>query len=95
MVLVAVGGINLDDVGYYKGRVAYSMYNYPLTWPLGYGRRFLFTRIWSKGAWYQVDHGPFLMKRRRALTMTSKLVAELMAATTHTPRDMLELVNTT
>jgi aminopeptidase YwaD len=44
-------------------------------------------------AWYQGDHGLFLMNQRPTLALTSELVAELMAEITHTPKDTPETVD--
>jgi aminopeptidase YwaD len=89
-------GINLDDVGYYKGRVAYSLYDCPSDLAASIRQVFSAYQDLVEGeAWYQGDHGLFLIQRRPALAMTSELAAELMAEITHTPRDTPELVNTT
>jgi aminopeptidase YwaD len=88
-------GINLDDVGYRKGRVAYSLYGCPPDLAASIRQVFsVYDDLVEGDAWYQGDHGLFLMKGRPALAMTSELVAELMAEITHTPRDTPEVVNT-
>ncbi len=88
-------GINLDDVGYHKGRVAYSLYGCPP------GLAGLIREAFSAHPglvegepWYQGDHGLFLMNQRPALAITSELLAELMAEYTHTPKDRPEIVDT-
>jgi aminopeptidase YwaD len=87
-------GINLDDVGYRKGRVAYSLYGCPPDLAASIRQVFsVYDDLVEGDAWYQGDHGLFLMKGRPALAMTSELVAELMAEITHTPRDTPEVVN--
>ena len=87
-------GINLDDVGYHRGRVAYSLYDCPdeLADPI---RQVLsaYGGIIEGQAWYQGDHGLFLMNKRPALAFTSELLTELMAGITHTPKDRPELVD--
>ncbi len=87
-------GINLDDVGYYRGKVAYSLYDCPneLAIPI---RQVLsaYGGIIEGEPWYQGDHGLFLMNKRPALAYTSELLTELMAGITHTPKDTPEMVD--
>ncbi len=87
-------GVNLDDVGYRRGRVAFSLY--------GIGdetsarvRRILGRRVGlvEGPAWYQGDHGLFLMNDRPALAMTTDRLAEVMAEITHSPRDTIDMVD--
>ena len=87
-------GVNLDDVGYRRGRVAFSLY--------GIGdetsarvRRILGRRagLVEGPAWYQGDHGLFLMNDRPALAMTTDRLAEVMAEITHSPRDTVDMVD--
>ena len=86
-------GINLDDVGYYRGKVAYSLYGCPGEMAASIRNAFSTYEDLIEGeAWYQGDHGLFLMQQRPALALTSELVAELMAEITHTPKDMPETV---
>jgi aminopeptidase YwaD len=88
-------GINLDDVAYYKGNVAYSLYDCPQD--IADAIRSVFSGyegLVEGEAWYQGDHGLFLMNQRPALAITSELLAELMAEITHTPKDRPEFVDT-
>jgi aminopeptidase YwaD len=88
-------GINLDDVGYHKGRVAYSLYGCPSDLAGSIHDTFSAQATLVEGEpWYQGDHGLFLMNQRPALAITSELLAELMAKYTHTPRDRPEIVDT-
>jgi aminopeptidase YwaD len=87
-------GINVDDVGYYKGKVAYSLYNCPSELASaihdvvsGYGD------LIEGEPWYQGDHGLFLINRRPALALTSERLMELMAEITHTPKDTPEILD--
>ncbi|MEI6509905.1 MAG: M28 family peptidase [bacterium] len=87
-------GINLDDLGYHKGRAAYSLYDCPpgLADPV----RAVFSKypeLVEGAPWFQGDHGLFLMKQRPALAITSELLGELMANITHTPNDRPELID--
>jgi len=87
-------GINLDDVAYHKGKVAYSLYDCPI--PIAEKIRTTFSNyddLVEGEAWYQGDHGLFLMNHVPALAITSELMTELMATITHTPKDTLEIVD--
>ena len=87
-------GINLDVVGFTKGRAAYSLYDCPdiLSDPV----HDVFARypsIIEGDAWYQGDHGLFLLNQVPALAITSELLEELMATITHTPEDTADKVD--
>jgi aminopeptidase YwaD len=87
-------GINLDDVGYRRGQVAYSLYNVPD--PLaGILRTRLATHsgLVEGDPWYQGDHGLFLMHKRPAMAMTTDCLAEVMAGITHSPQDTIDQVD--
>jgi aminopeptidase YwaD len=87
-------GINLDDVAYYKGNVAYSLYDCPSG--IADSIRAVFSSyggLVEGEPWYQGDHGLFLMNQRPALAITSELLTELMAEITHTPKDTPEIVD--
>ncbi len=89
-------GINLDDVGYFKGKVAYSLYNCPSDITSSIRSVFPLHETLVEGEpWYQGDHGLFLMNHTPALAVTSELLAELMAEFTHTSKDRPEIVDTT
>ena len=89
-------GINIDDVGYYRGNVAYSLYDCPVDIASSIHKVFSTHKSLVEGEpWYQGDHGLFLLNQRPALALTSELLTELMAEITHTPKDSPEIVNTT
>jgi aminopeptidase YwaD len=89
-------GINLDDVGYYKGNVAYSLYDCPSELARSIHKVFSGYKELVEGEpWYQGDHGLFLMNQRPALAITSELLMELMREITHTPKDRPEIVEPT
>ncbi len=89
-------GINLDDVGYYKGNVAYSLYDCPAAMAGSIRQVFSGYKDLVEGEpWYQGDHGLFLINHRPALAITSELLTELMTEITHTPKDRPEIVDTT
>ena len=86
-------GINVDDVGFYRGNVAYSLYDCPAEIAASIRNTFArYEGLIEGEAWYQGDHGLFLMNQRPALALTSELVMELMAEITHTPKDVPETV---
>ena len=88
-------GINLDDVGYHKGNVAYSLYDCPPDIASSIHKVFSVYKDLVEGEpWYQGDHGLFLLNQRPALAITSELLLELMAEITHTPKDRPEIVDT-
>ena len=87
-------GINLDDVGYYKGRAAYSLYNCTDILSDPVHEVFAdYPSIFEGDAWYQGDHGLFLLNKVPALAITSELLEELMAEITHTPEDTADKVD--
>ncbi len=87
-------GINLDDVGYLHGGVAYSLYGVDAQ--VSTRVRSLFSRhsgIAEGPEWYQGDHGLFLMNQRPALALTTDRLEEVMAEITHSPKDTIEMVD--
>ena len=86
-------GINVDDVGYRHGRVAYSLYDCPAGMA-GVVREVLAPRqgLVEGEPWYQGDHGLFLIHQVPALALTSELLDELMGGITHTPLDTPEII---
>ena len=89
-------GINLDDVAYHRGKIAYSLHDCPSEH--GDLIRNVFsarTGLIEGEPWYQGDHGLFLANQVPALAITSELLSELMAQITHTTRDTPEIVDPT
>ena len=87
-------GINVDDVGYFRGRVAYSLYDCPPDIAASVrGVLSAHDGLVEGEPWYQGDHGLFLMNQRPALALTSEQLAELMAEITHTPKDRPEIID--
>ena len=87
-------GINLDGIGYHKGKVAYSLYDCPSEIARAVRDTFSAHSDLIEGApWYQGDHGLFLMNQVSALALTSEQLAELMSEITHTPKDRPEIVD--
>jgi len=89
-------GINLDDVGYYRGDIAYSLYDCPPDIASSIHKVLsIYKGIVEGKPWYPGDHGLFLLNQRPALAITSELLEELMAEITHTPKDRPEIVDVT
>jgi aminopeptidase YwaD len=87
-------GINVDDVGYRKGRVAYSLYDCPAEIAELIHQVFSgYAGLVEGPAWFQGDHSILLINQVPALALTSEELAELMAEVTHTPRDTPEIVD--
>lgn len=87
-------GINVDDVGYRKGRVAYSLYDCPAE--IDHAVREVFAAypgLVEGPPWYQGDHSILLINQAPAVALTSEELAELMAEITHTPKDTVEIVD--
>ncbi len=87
-------GINIDDVGYRNGRVAYSMYDCPAEIASVVHQVVAPRQGLVEGEpWYQGDHGLYLINQIPALALTSEALAELMGGITHTPRDTPEIID--
>jgi aminopeptidase YwaD len=87
-------GVNLDDIGYVRGQVAFSLYG--LEDEASSRVRTVLGRhagLVEGLPWYQGDHGLFLMNGRPALAMTTDRLAEVMAEITHSARDTIEMVD--
>jgi aminopeptidase YwaD len=86
--------INLDDLGYKRGKTAYSLYECPSK--IDQKAHNIFNRYSSmtKGEpWYQGDHMIFVQKGKPAIAITSEKMPELMASITHTPEDTPDIVD--
>lgn len=90
-ILIAV---NMDDIGYYKDRTAYSLYGVPdgmaqTIHGVYSGRKGFF----EGPQWYQSDHGIFIANGIPAMAITEESFMELLAEITHTEKDTPEIVN--
>jgi aminopeptidase YwaD len=86
-------GINIDGLGYAKGKTAYSLYECPPEMRIKIENVFRQEDAFIAGEpWFQGDHALFLMNGRPALALTSELVGELMTEFVHTERDTPEIV---
>jgi aminopeptidase YwaD len=87
-------GINIDGAGYREGATAYSLYDCPPELGRAVAQAFGAHPGLAEGeAWYQGDHGLFLLNGRPALAITSERAAELMSRIVHTPADRPEIVD--
>jgi len=81
-------GINLDGVGYLRGKTAYSLYELPSVISAIVDETFGSQTGLKEGEkWYQGDHGLFLNRGVPALAFTSEKVEELVGSIIHTPKD--------
>jgi aminopeptidase YwaD len=86
--------INIDDVGYIKGRTAYSFVDCPDAVRREAVEVFRhFDGITEGEPWYNGDHMIFVQRGIPALALTAELMAELMEKVTHTERDTPELID--
>ena len=86
--------VNLDDVGYGKGKVAYSIYECSDTLNALVDDVFSGVDGMVPGdAWIQGDHTLFVMNGSPALAMTTDRLSEAMAEITHTERDTFDTVS--
>jgi aminopeptidase YwaD len=87
-------GINIDGLGYIKGKTAYSLYECPPEIKHEVEKVFSEAEGFLAGEpWLQGDHAIFLMNGRPALALTSELVYELMTEFVHTDKDTPELID--
>jgi aminopeptidase YwaD len=87
-------GINLDDIAYIKGKIAYSLYGCPTELAdLIHGTFVAYEGLIEGEPWYAGDHGLFLINQIPAAAVTSELLEELMVSITHTPKDSPDIVD--
>jgi aminopeptidase YwaD len=86
--------INLDDVGYVKGKNTYSFYNCSAEIEKAAQAAFAPHPDLAPGEqWYQSDHMVFVQNGVPAMAITSDRFEEMMHTITHTPQDTIELVD--
>lgn len=86
-------GINLDGIGYYQGKSAYSTYNVPSDLADLAKRTFSAYPDLTEGEpWYQGDHSILLMNERPAIALTSERIFDLLTDLVHTSKDRPEIV---
>ena len=87
-------GINIDGLGYSKGKTAYSLYECSSEMRNKIEKVFSEEGSFLPGEpWFQGDHAIFLMNGTPALALTSELVGELMTGYVHTEKDNLDIVD--
>lgn len=87
-------GINMDGLGYIKGRTAYSLYDCPPEMAGVVEKVFAEKDMFLAGEpWFQGDHALFLMNQRPALALTSEFVHELMTEFVHTEKDTPTIID--
>jgi len=87
-------GVNLDGVGYQKGKTAFSLYEVPD------GMAGLIRKVFSKydeliegEAWEQGDHMLFVFNQVPALAWTSEKVMVLLSSIVHTEKDVPAIID--
>jgi aminopeptidase YwaD len=86
-------GINVDSVGYQRGRDAFSLYNCPPELDACLRAALApYATITEGEPWVQGDHSMFLMHNRPCLALTSEHLSEIMADVIHTPKDRPEIL---
>lgn len=86
--------INLDDIGYYKDRTAFSLYEVPQRTAALVRNTYDGRENFFEGpAWYQSDHGIFIANGIPAMAITEESFAELLAEITHSEKDSPEIVD--
>jgi len=90
----ALVAINLDDVGYIKGKTAFSLYECPDTISKKAHHVFnSFNGIIRGEEWFQGDHMIFVQKEIPTIAFTAEKMKDLMTQITHTQKDTPELVD--
>jgi len=85
--------VNLDGVGYYKGKTAYSTYECPTKIKKITANVFNeYKEILAGEPWYQGDHMMFVQNQRPALALTSTSMEDMLTIV-HTPDDNLDIVD--
>ncbi|MBL8154867.1 MAG: Zn-dependent exopeptidase M28, partial [Anaerolineae bacterium] len=86
--------INLDGLGYIKGKTAYSLYGCPDDLAAA-ARAGLsgYAGLVEGEPWYQGDHMMMVMNQRPALALTSDQVMELLTTIIHTEQDVPAMVD--
>lgn len=87
-------GINIDGLGYVKGKTSYSLYECPPEITNLVDKAFADEESFLAGEpWFQGDHALFLMNGRPALALTSELVGEVMTEYVHTDKDTPQIID--
>ncbi len=84
--------INIDDVGYTKGRISWSQYGVEGTVKQALASLHQSEALIDGEPWFNGDHMIFVQKGIPALAFTSEMLPELMATITHTEKDTPDIV---
>jgi aminopeptidase YwaD len=80
--------INIDDIGYIKGKSAFSLYQCPAGLTKKAIKIFTgFDGIMQGKQWFQGDHMIFVQQNIAAIAFTAEKMKQLLATITHTPGD--------
>jgi len=86
--------VNVDDVGYVKGRTAYSLYGCAKRLGRRVGKALAdYNGLVPGDPWHSGDHMIFVQAGVPAVAFTAELMDELMRTVTHTERDTPDIVN--
>jgi aminopeptidase YwaD len=86
--------VNIDDVGYIKGKIAFSFYGCPTEIQQKTQATFSkYPNLVEGEQWYQGDHMIFVQNQKPTIAVTSSEVAELMSTITHSPKDTPEIID--
>ena len=86
--------VNVDDVGYRRGRTSYSFYSCPPQLETDIAAVFRRFRGLTPGEqWFSGDHMIFVQSHVPALALTAECMLDLMRTVTHTAADTPELVD--
>ncbi len=89
-----VFAINIDDVGYKKGKTAYSFYECPNELEKKTQTAFsMFPELVLGDQWFQGDHMIFVQNKKPAIAITSEKMAELMRTVTHSQKDTPDIID--
>jgi aminopeptidase YwaD len=86
-------GINLDGLGYHKGKVAYSLYECPPALERAVREAFSGRETLVGEPWFQGDHAMFIMNQAPALALTSDRLDDLFREILHSPNDTPDTVD--
>ena len=86
--------VNIDDVGYHKGKSAYSFYECSPQLEMGIEDTFQrFDGLLKGKPWFNGDHMIFVQDRVPSIAFTSENMPELMRTVTHTPLDTPDIID--
>lgn len=87
-------GVNMDGVGFHRGKTVSSLYNCPAEVEQAIRAELAQRDGLVEGEpWYQSDHSLFVFNGVPALAFTSDHFAELWTEIAHTPRDVPDIVD--